>query len=467
VYVRAVVRLEHERDVEVLRQAALLLERENQRLVDKILQLTRELMSLKGGDPEQLRLRIAELEQQLARGRQKVFGKSSERRGRTGGEPPAESESQSQTGHGPREQPNLSHIEREFDLDDADKVCTACGGALQEWAGQYEDSEVVDVVRRQFVLVKEKRKKYRCRCGACIETAIGAPKLFRGARYTIDFAIEVAVQKYLYHLPLARQVRQMRNEGLEVDTQTLWDQINRLAAVCYPAYDRIFEFVRNHAVVFADETTWKLLGKPASGANKTWQVWTLACDSAVYYRIQNSRSTNAARNVLNGYAGVVMCDGLKQYQAVARTQPSIVIAHCWAHVRREFKAIESFFPQETEQILNLIDELFLIDRTCPVTDAPEAVELRARLRHERSRPVVARIREWAVSVRTMPGSALASAINYMTGVWSGLTRFLDDPRIPLTNNTAERANRGPVLGRKNHYGSRSKRGTEVAAQLYT
>ena len=84
--------------------------------------------------------------------------------------------------------------------------------------------------------------------------------------------------------------------------------------------------------------------------------------------------------------------------------------------------------------------------------------LRARLRGEQSRGIVREIRDWALNLRVLPESSLGKAISYMLGLWPGLTRFLDDPRIPIDNNHTERGLRGMVLGRKNHYGSRSQRG---------
>jgi transposase len=92
---------------------------------------------------------------------------------------------------------------------------------------------------------------------------------------------------------------------------------------------------------------------------------------------------------------------------------------------------------------------------------------RAHLRAERSALLVAAIRTWAQGQRALPESSLGKAIAYMLGLWPGLTRFLNDPRIPLDNNATERALRGMVIGRKNHYGSRSRRGTEVAALFYS
>ena len=93
--------------------------------------------------------------------------------------------------------------------------------------------------------------------------------------------------------------------------------------------------------------------------------------------------------------------------------------------------------------------------------------LRRQLRQERSRPVLDRIWQWATVQVGLPRSEFGKAVRYMLERWEGLTRFVEDPRVPLDNNAAERALRGPVVGRKNHYGSRSLRGTQVAALFYT
>jgi transposase len=290
-------------------------------------------------------------------------------------------------------------------------------------------------------------------------------KLIAGGRYSIDFAVEVCSEKYLDHAPLARQARKMTREGLIMDTQTLWDQVSRVARVVEPAHARLHAYLLSKSLLGADETTWRLMGN-ANPSGKKWQVWTLASEDAVYYRLQDSRGTQAAANVLGGYGGIVMCDGYKAYSDLAKQRGSpFMLVHCWAHVRRKFVEIESSFPEETEQILDLIKELYAIERSCP--SGPGSDELRAKLRDERSRSVVGDIKAWATTVQARSESGLDKAIKYMTGIWSGLVRFLDDPRIPLDNNLTERANRGPVVGRKNHYGSRSRWGTEAAAILYS
>ena len=460
------MRIADEKDPEIIRQAALLLEAENHRLNQKILQLTRELLALQGADPTQLQLKLQVLEEQLAATRRKLFGASSERR--EGEEPrtePAKDKSP-RTGHGPHPQPQLPIVEVKHELDEADRVCPSCGGQLTEWGGQFEESEEIDVLERQFVLRRHKRQKYRCGCQACVETAPPPKKLFEGARYSIDFAIDVAIAKYLDHMPLERQVRVMLREGLVVESQTLWDQLDALARHLLLAHQALHRYVLLQPVIGGDETRWRLLGKDGSdGGPANWQVWSITAPNAVSYRIEDSRSTKAAERVLGGYQGILMADGYAAYDSLRKQGAPFQLAYCWSHVRRKFVDIEEFFPDDAGQAIGLIRELYDIESACPRGSPGD--ELRRQLRNARSRDVVARLHAWALSVRALPESGLGRAIAYMGKLWPGLVRFLEDPRIPLDNNATERALRGVVIGRKNHYGSRSRRGTEVAALFYS
>ncbi|HEX5950655.1 MAG TPA: IS66 family transposase [Actinomycetota bacterium] len=458
------LRLEHERDIDVVRQAALILERENERLVQRNVELTRRLLAAEGREPAELQLEIARLEAQLAAARKRLFGASSEKRpAREAGPAP---EREPQTGHGPREQRELPVVEEVHVLDEPDRACPTCGEPLAEMKGQYEESEEIDVIERRFVLKKHKRQKYRCACGGCVETALGPLKLVVGGRYSIDFAIAVAIAKYVDHQPLERQVRTMAREGLVVDSQTLWDQIERLARVLGSAHEALHLYVLSQAVLGADETRWRMLDQKGrdAGVAKNWQVWALAAPDAVVYRIEDSRSTEAARKLLGDFAGVAMTDGYGAYEALVKRGGAFVVAHCWAHVRRKLVEAEPFFA-EAKTAIDLIGELYAIEKLCPT--GPPGDEMRRQLRNERSREVVRRLQAWALETRALPQSALGQAIAYMGGIWKGLVLFLDDPRVPIDNNGTERALRGVVVGRKNHYGSKSRRGTEVAALFYS
>jgi transposase len=454
--------LETEKDMERLRQAALLLEAENRRLVARVVELTRKLMSAQGKDAEELQLRLQEVERQLAQRNVELFGRSSEKRpSRKQDEGDKPEPAPPAHGHGPRSQSTLPTLEVEHTLEAPDKQCPKCGGALAEMQGCYEESEEVDVVERRFVLRRHKRQKYRCGCGGCVETALGPPKLQPGGRYSVDFAVEVAVAKYLDHLPLERQVRSMAREGLTVDSQTLWDQVEALARLLSPAHAALHAALLTREVLGGDETRWPLLG---SKSQKRWHAWALCAPDAVVYRIAEGRTAEEARAMLKDFCGILMVDGLGSYESYAGHGGRFTLVNCWAHVRRKFVECEEKFPQAT-QAIELIGELYALEREYKA-GAPDAARL-LELRQHKSRAVIDRLHQWARGVQALPGSALGQAVKYMSNLWPGLTRFLSDARVPLDNNATERALRGLVVGRKNHYGSRSRRGTEVAALFYS
>jgi transposase len=214
----------------------------------------------------------------------------------------------------------------------------------------------------------------------------------------------------------------------------------------------------------------------SKGTGKKWYAWTVASHSTVFHKIFDSRSTAAAREVLEGYHGNVVADGYEPYQTVARAGPDgvlrYILAFCWAHVRRKYVKAEPFAPTCAE-VIDLIAKLYEIERGLPNPHALTGAEQESALAHilavrrERSVPVVEEIKAWAGRQQALPESTFRKAIKYMLDLWHGLTVFLENPWVPLDNNLVERQIRPLVVGRKNHYGSKSKRGTEVAALFYS
>ena len=460
------MRLAVEKDLEIVRKAALLLESENKKLVRKNIELTRELLKLKGLGDEQLQLKLQELEQQLAARNKALFGKSTEKGNkRSGSSGPKEK----QPGHGPKNQPALRNVDKLVELDSAAAtVCLHCEKPVVEWKDQFEESEEVDVISREFVIKIIKRKKARCECCRTIVTAPAPLKLFPGARYSIAVAVMIVISKYADHLPLERQVKMMKRDGLDIDSQTLWDYAWAVSQLLKPTHQRLLEYVLSCPVIGADETWWRLMGgKPKSdgGDGEKWWLWSACTNNAVCYRLEDSRSNDAGKKLVGNYRGIVMCDGYSVYSSLADRGAQFRLAHCWSHVRRKYFEIKDSFPNETRTVLELIGELFAIEALCAT--GPPGDAMRAELRNTRSRPIIKQIERWALSIRELPGSGLRKAIEYMGGLWKGLIVFLDDPRVPLHNNASERVLRGPVIGRVNHFGSRSKRGTEAAAILYS
>ncbi len=224
-------------------------------------------------------------------------------------------------------------------------------------------------------------------------------------------------------------------------------------------------------VIGADETTWRLM---ESAKTSKWWVWAICSPTAVWYRILSARSAKAADTVLGSYRGSVMVDGSSAYTALQReiaatgNRVAFDVAHCGAHVRRKFVDAEPHYPQATE-ILTEIEKLYVVEaqaRDLPA--ATRAAQLLA-LRQAESAPLVTGIGVWLAAQRhaVLPQSAIGKAVSYARDLWPGLIKFLHNPAIPLDNNATERSLRGVALGRKNHYGSRSLRGTEVAALFYS
>jgi transposase len=463
-----VLRLETIHDLDQMRQVAQLLEAENRRLHERLAALSHELCALKGkSGAEQLELELLRLKEQMAALSQRMFGRSSEKQPHDSKS--EQKEAQPRRGHGPKEQPALPIVETRHELSESERACLVCSGQMEPMGEQTEDSEEITVVKRQFVLVKHKRQKYRCRCNAAVETAPGPQKLYAGGRYSLEFAVEVAVQKYAYHLPLERLVRMMWHEGLRVDSQTLWDQIEALCRVLRPSYALIRAHILSSEVLCADETRWMLLQK---GGSKQWHAWALSTEDAVYYHIDPSRGEKVPQALLEGFSGVVMADGYICYQTLARGSPGLVLAHCMAHCRRKFVEALPAYPQ-CQTALDLIKELYEVERGLPSlrglvgAQREQALKLRSETRTKESAPRMEALHAWALAQSALPESLYDKALSYMLNLWPGLVRFAFDPRIPIDNNLVERDLRGIVVGRKNHYGSKSLRGTQVAATFYT
>ena len=449
----SVVDLRRERDIEQLRRVALAQQVQIEQLLRALRAKCDELAALKGSEDE-LQQTLA-LVEQLSRAAGQPQGADAP------GDAGNESEKKTRKPRekfGNTEQPHLPELEQVFELDAADLTCPSCGGQLAPMKDQYESSEMIDFVEISYRLVKVKQQKYACRCGGCVETAPGPERATPGGRYSLDFAIKVAVDKYLDHIPLARQERILRRHGLAVTTQTLWDQLNVIGRRLEAASRALLARALAQPVVGLDQTSWRRLdGK----LDKPWQMWALTAPGIVVHRIRDDKGAATFRQLMGDYRGVIVCDALKTHEAGARGNDAITLAGCWAHVYRKFSEACADHPEAT-LATKWISDLYDIDAR-----AGDDVVKRAELRRTESAQVLHTMKTWLWNQAALKSLSIGSAAAYTIANWDRLTRFVDDARIPLDNNATERSIRGPVVGRKNHYGSKSRRGTEVAATFYT
>lgn len=313
-----------ETDLVYLRQLVIQQAYEIERLQDEIQQLQAEIQKLEAQlaelDPETQAEEVRQAKELLERYKKKLFGRRSERRVPPN-KPAADQEKKPQRGHPRREQPQLPQQTVVHEAPPEERICPHCQGELIPLGDEAEEATLIDVIARQFVQVLHRRLKYRCRCNGYVYTAPGPLKRQAGGLYTPGFAVEVALGKYQAHLPLERQVQMMKQEGLLIDSQTLWDQLDTLATVVAPTYEAILAEILNQPLVLADETRWPLLANGRVLENKTCYAWCLVGDDLVGYRILDERSREAGSQMLADYRGTVLADGYAVYQALARPQP--------------------------------------------------------------------------------------------------------------------------------------------------
>ncbi len=441
--------LEREQDIEELRRVALALHAQLQQTIRQLKRKCDQL-AFYSGNKEELQQTLALIEKLTAQ------SKAAERAAQAPPTKPLPPKARAKSG--PTEQPNLPRVPMLFELDDADRTCPSCGGGLAPMADQFETLEMIDVVEVSYRVVEVKQQKYVCRCGGCVETAPGPDRALAGSRYSLAFAIKVVLDKYLDHIPLERQVRILERHELVVTSQTLWGLALAIAKRLELVDAALYAHVMAQPVIGLDQTGWP---RRESGATKPWQMWCLTAPSVVVHRIRDDKSAATFGALVGNFHGTIVCDALKTHEAGAREGPGIVLAGCWAHVFRKFEEALPDHP-DAQRALEWIGALYEIDR-----DADGDVGRLAELRAARAPAVLAAIKDWLWHQATLKTLSIGKAAAYAVANWDRLTRFVDNPRVPLDNNATERAIRGPVVGRKNHYGSKSRLGTQVAATLYT
>lgn len=450
------VDLRREKDIEQLRRVALAQHVQIEQLLKVLRAKCDELATLKGSE-EELQQTLALVERLARRTQPNATEEKTSTESHEGGSG-ERGKRKPREQFGSTAQPALPVVPQLCELDEADKTCPSCGGELRPMKEQFETSEMIDVVEVSYRVVQVKQQKYSCRCGGCVETAPGPERATPGGRYSLDFAVKVAIDKYLDHIPLARQERILRRHGLVVTSQTLWDQLHALGRRLESASRALLARVLAEPVIGLDQTSWpRLDGK----GDKPRQMWCLTAPGVVVHRIKSDKGTATFKALIGDYEGVIVCDALKTHEAGVRGNDRVALAGCWAHVFRKFEEAAPDHP-EAHLAMKWIGELYAIDER-----AEGRLAKKAELRKKESAEIIATMKTWLWNQAALKTLSIGNATAYVVANWARLTRFLADARIPLDNNATERGIRGPVVGRKNHYGSKSERGTEIAAIFYT
>jgi transposase len=374
----------------------------------------------------------------------------------------------------PARRPLPAHLPRERIVYPAPSVCPCCGDLRLHKIGE-DVNETLELIPRQWRVIQHVREKFSCRaCEAITQPPAPSHPIARG-RAGPKLLAHVLFSKYGLHLPLNRQSVVYAREGIDLDVSTLADWVGASAATLMPLNDVIRAHVFAAERIHADDTTVPVLAKDKT---RTGRLWTYVRDDrpfagpdppAAVFFYSRDRGGEHPEEHLASYAGLMQADAYagfnRLYEANRKAGP-IVEAACWAHGRRKFFDLARInkAPIAVEAV-ERIDVLFAIEREINGMPPQE----RVRMRHERSRPLVIELQTWLCEqrARVSKHSETGKAIDYTLKRWDAFTRFLEDGRLCISNNAAERELRAVAIGRKNWTFAGSDEGGRRAAAIYT
>ena len=385
----------------------------------------------------------------------------------------------------PARKPFPEHLPRERVVIAVPENCPCCGSDKLSKLGE-DVTETLEVVPRQWKVIQTVREKFSCRsCEAITQPPAPfhvTPRGFAGP----NLLAMILFEKFGQHQPLNRQSERYAREGIDLSVSTLAEQVGACTTVLQPLHALIEAHVLAAERLHGDDTTVPILAK---GKTVTGRIWTYVRDdrpfggpappAALYYASRDRRHEHPERHLQN-FSGILQADAYSGYNALydpTRTPGAITPALCWAHARRQFFELADIAANARRgrnaaaispialEAVRRIDALFDIERG--INGLP--AEQRLCIRKEQSAPRLAELEAWLRDERSglSRSASVAAPIDYVLRRWDSFVRLLDDGRICLTNNAAERALRGFALGRKSWLFAGSERGADRAAAIAT
>ena len=386
-------------------------------------------------------------------------------------------------GHGRTARCGLPVVEEIHDLAEHEKYCPSCGNAFLPFP-KTENSQIVEVKVHAHIR-KIIRRQYRKGCDCIgLPGLISAPPAARVIPKSVlgvSVWASVLLDKYLYSRPTHRLCQELLHQGLPVAQGTLTDGLRKLSPLFEPLMAAMLEKQMGERLFHGDETTWKVFEKIQDKVGYRWYLWIMQSTSVIYYRMAPGRGADVPKGHFAGLGKevtevILVCDRYIGYKSLAAHNEVIVLAFCWAHVRRDFLDAARRDPELEQWMFTWVEdigELYHLNGRrleCwdPASPLPE--QSRDFLRHHNALcqklESMANRRDACLEQKPLRGiqkKVLESLKNH----WQGLGVFLKHPQVAMDNNTAERSVRNPVTGRKNYYGSGSVWSAHLAASLFT
>jgi transposase len=428
-----------------------------------------------------LKQEIEQLRAQLRLREQQLFGRKTEA-GATASTSPAPSpaaiprrrgQQPGRPGPRRRDHSHLPAVVEDHELP-AEQCCCQCCGRPFAPVGGTEDSTILEVeVRAHRRVIRRRRYRPTCACAAHpgVVTAPPAPRLIPKSSLGVSVWVTVLLDKYLSYRPTYRLLADLRTHGLDLALGTVTDGLRRLVPLFEPIYEALAAHSRRQPLWHGDETRWLVFATVEGKVGFRWYLWVFHAAEVVVFVLAQGRAHEVPEDYLGPEAtGIMVVDRYKAYQAMAQVkQGLIVLAFCWAHVRRDFVAVARSWPDQEGWALGWVERIGEVYR---LNDARCAARGEAGVFAEAD----ARLRGSVTALGAQGEAELADphlhparrkVLESLGDHWTGLTVFVEHPEVPMDNNTAERAQRGPVVGRKNYYGSGAVWSGQLAAMLFS
>ncbi len=382
-------------------------------------------------------------------------------------------------GHGRRRHLQLPERTVYHDVPIEGQQCSLCGAWYSE-AGVEEAEQIDWQVRVERVVIRRQRYRKTCDCRPEEPRSLVAPPpptLIPKGVLTVPAVVTLVLMKFLWGMPLHRIVRLLAYQGCAISPGTLVGVLKRLAPLLEPLDQAIRAHNRDEPQLHADESRWQVWSDTTATRGNRWWLWVFGGRETTVFLLDPSRSARVPRRYLQlseeagptssyGRQKTLITDNYIVYRILGA---GIRNAWCWAHIRRKFveaaRSVPALDPWSGRWVERIAE---LYRRHSRRADAPaDTAEWQAA--HEA-------LRTWVIELERTWRKELADpnvdprgakVLHTVERQWEGLIVFLDDPRIPLDNNAAERWLRTPVVGRKNYYGSRSQWSGELAARCWT
>ena len=427
----------------------------------------------------QLKQEIATLQAQLRLREQQLFGRKTDSTAPAEGSPRPDRTSrprgQQRGKPGPkrRDYSHLPAVEQVVDLPAEQQCCERCGRPFASFPGT-DDTTVLEVdVRAHRRIYRRRRYRPTCSCGhhSGIVTAPPPAKVIPKSLLGVTVWVTILLDKFLFYRPTYRLLEDLHTRGLDLSQGTLTDGLQRLLPLFEPVYDRLVEHSQQQTLWHADETRWLVFATWDGKVGHRWYLWVFHAADVVVFVLSPGRSHETPEEHLGPVEdGILVVDRYAAYQAMAQVKDgTIVLAFCWAHVRRDVLTVARSWPDQEAWALGWVERIgVLYGRNDRRLEAPRQSPLFAA-RDQEVRRCVAAMEQQREDELSHPvlHPARRKVLESLRHHWPGLTVFVDHPEVPMDNNTAERSERGPVVGRKNYYGSGAVWSGRLAAMLFS